>query len=143
MTDAAGTRPTAIKLTVVLPTCVLLSEPAAEVHLDTVAGWYGILPRHADFATALVSGIFEYRTSDGDQRYVAADGGTAVKQGEDLVVATPHGATSADLDELERDVRERFQITDERERQMLAAMQRLEASLMHGMWEIAQKKPPA
>jgi F-type H+-transporting ATPase subunit epsilon len=130
---------TEIRLTVVLPTCVLLTESATQVHLNTVAGSYGILPRHADFTTALVSGIFEYRTVAGETRYVAADSGAAVKQGDEVVVATPYGATSANLHELELGVREHFAATDARERQLLEAMQRLEASLTHGVWELAHK----
>ena len=134
---------TEIQLTVVLPSCVLLTESAVQVHLNTVAGSYGILPRHADFATALVSGIFEYRTPGGEVRYVAADGGAAVKQGNEVVVATPYGATSTNLRELEAGVREHFAATDARERQLLEAMQRLEASLTHGMWELARKERSA
>lgn len=137
------TRATEIRLTVVLPTCVLLDEPTVQVHLNTVAGSYGILPRHADFATALVSGIFEYRTPGGEVRYVAADGGAAVKQGHDVVVATPYGATSTNLSELEAGVREHFAATDARERQLLEVMQRLEASLTHGVWELARKERSA
>jgi F-type H+-transporting ATPase subunit epsilon len=136
------TPPTQIHLLVVTPTGTLVDDSAAEVHLKTLAGYYGILPRHVDFATALVSGIFEYRTPDGERRYVAADGGAAVKQGGEVVVATSHGAASADLHELERGVAEHFEAIDDRERQMHAAMQRLEASLMHGMWKMARKDRP-
>lgn len=134
---------TEIQLTVVLPSCVLLTESAVQVHLNTVAGSYGILPRHADFATALVSGIFEYRTPGGEVRYVAADGGAAVKQGNEVVVATPYGATSTNLRELEAGVREHFAATDARERQLLEVMRRLEASLTHGVWELARKERSA
>jgi F-type H+-transporting ATPase subunit epsilon len=137
------TRATEIQLSVVLPTCVLLTESAVEVHLNTVAGSHGILPRHADFATALVSGIFEYRTPGGEVHYVAADSGAAVKQGNELVVATPYGATSTNLHELELGVRDHFASTDARERQMLAAMQRLEATLTRGVWELARKERSA
>jgi F-type H+-transporting ATPase subunit epsilon len=137
------TRATEIRLTVVLPTCVLLTETAAQVHLNTVAGSYGILPRHADFATALVSGIFEYRTPSGEARYVAADSGTAVKRGNEMVVATPYAVTSTNLRELEAGVREHFAATDARERQLLEAMRRLEASLTHGVWELARKERSA
>jgi F-type H+-transporting ATPase subunit epsilon len=128
-----------IHLLVVTPTGTLVDESAAEVYLKTVAGYYGILPRHADFATALTPGIFEYRMPGGEHHYVAADGGAAVKQGAEIVVATAHGASSTDLGELERGVQERFDSIDDRERQMHEAMQRLEASLMHGMWEMAHK----
>jgi hypothetical protein len=65
-----------------------------------------------------------------------------VKQAGEVVVATSHGAVSSDLHELQRGVAEHFESIDDRERQMHAAMQRLEASLMHGMWEMARKERP-
>jgi F-type H+-transporting ATPase subunit epsilon len=136
------TPPTQIHLLVVTPTGTVVNDAAAEVYLKTLAGYYGILPRHADFATALVSGIFEYRTPDDVRHYVAADGGAAVKQGGEVVVATSHGAVSCDLHELQRGVAEHFEAIDDRERQMHEAMQRLEASLMHGMWELARRERP-
>ena len=138
MTQAAE-----INLTVVLPTNILLTAAASEVYLNTLAGSYGILPHHVDFATALEPGVFEFRTPGGERRYVAMDGGAVVKQAAELIVTTPHGATSADLHELERGLRERFDAIDERERQMLAAMQRLEASLMHGLRDIARRERTA
>jgi F-type H+-transporting ATPase subunit epsilon len=129
-----------IHLLVVTPTGTLVDDSAAEVYLKTMAGYFGILPRHADFATALTPGIFEYRAVGGERYYVAADGGAAVKQGAEIVVATGHGAASADLSEVERGVAERFEAIDDRERQMHEAMQRLEASLMHGMWKMANNE---
>jgi F-type H+-transporting ATPase subunit epsilon len=122
---------------------VLFTESAVQVHLNTVAGSYGILPRHADFATALVSGIFEYRAVGGEAHFVAADSGTAVKQGNEVVIATPYAVTSTNLHELEVGVREHFTTTDARERELLEAMQRLEASLTHGVWELARKERSA
>jgi F-type H+-transporting ATPase subunit epsilon len=132
-----------IHLTVLLPGSTLLEDEASEVILRTVAGPFGILPRHIDFATSLVSGIFEYRTADGERRYVAADGGSAVKTGRDVLVATPDGVTGPDAGVLRTAMRERFALASEAEERAHDAMKRLEASLTHGLLELGREERSA
>ena len=49
-----------MKLTVWLPTEVLLDEEVTRISAEAQNGWFGLLPKHVDFVTALVPGVLTF-----------------------------------------------------------------------------------
>ena len=49
-----------MKLKVWLPTEVLLEEDVIRIKAEAENGWFGLLPRHVDFVTALVPGVMTF-----------------------------------------------------------------------------------
>ena len=74
------------RLRVLLPTEVLVDRPVAKLVAEGVDGWFGVLPRHADIATALAPGLLAYVEAGegGRERAVAIDAGVLVKLGRDV-----------------------------------------------------------
>ena len=107
----------------------MLDGPALRIVAEAENGSFCLLPRHCDFAAALVPGLFEYTPDDDDgaERYLAVDEGLLVKSGADVYVSTRHAVVGEDLESLKRVVEEEFAALDERERAARAAVDRLEA----------------
>lgn len=117
-----------MNLKVLLPSRVLLDEPADRIVAEAANGSFCLLPRHRDFATALVPGLLEF-TSDRDQSavFLAVDEGLLVKFGSDVFVSTRHAVRGDDLGSLRSIVAQDFVQLDERERAARTALARLEA----------------
>ncbi|MGD9856612.1 MAG: F0F1 ATP synthase subunit epsilon [Planctomycetaceae bacterium] len=116
-----------MQLRVSTPDRIVLEDVAARIIAEAENGAFCLLPRHRDFATALLPGLFEYTTEDGGQRFLAVDEGLLVKSGIDVSVSTRHAVVSQDLQSLMRVVEEEFTELDDRERAARAAVARLEA----------------
>lgn len=93
-------------------------------------GAFGMLPRHADYVTALAAGVLSYTGTDGIERFLGIDGGTLVKCGSEVLVSTRRAIAGTDLDDLRARVRAEFQAIDEEERAARAALARLEAGMI-------------
>lgn len=119
---------------VVLPSGVLLQEDIAKLVAEGQNGSFCLLPRHVDFASALVPGILALTRPDGEELFLAVDDGILVKRGREVLVATGN-AVEGRLGELRQAVRERSRRIGEREQQARVALDHLEASLVRRVFE--------
>jgi F-type H+-transporting ATPase subunit epsilon len=115
-------------------------EVDEEIHKVTAEGPDGsftLLPRHADFVSALAPGLLLYE-GRGGERLLAVNGGTLVKCGDEVLVSTPEAIRGRDLNELEKAVEESFENLDERESRARTALQKLEADLVRRFVELQE-----
>ncbi|MDA8230913.1 MAG: F0F1 ATP synthase subunit epsilon [Magnetospirillum sp.] len=95
-----------MKLRVSTPRAVVLEvDGVRSVRAEDASGGFGILSGHADLLTVLVPSVVSYRDGDGRERYVAVRGGVlVVRDGAEVLVATPEALAGEDLAQLERDI---------------------------------------
>jgi F-type H+-transporting ATPase subunit epsilon len=125
-----------VKLKVLLATEVLVDTEVTKVTAEARNGAFCLLPRHVDFATALVPGILSFQRDAGDEVFVALDGGILVKCGPEVLVSTRNAVTGPDLGQLKRTVEEKFEVLDERERTARSALAKIEAGFVRRFLEI-------
>jgi len=116
-------------LKVMLPTHILIDETVQKVTVEAENGSLTLLPRHIDFVTVLVPGLFQYVTDDDQEKYLAIADGMLVKRGFDLQVSTRNAVQDDDLETLAQTVRESFRQLDERERKARSVLAALETEL--------------
>ncbi|MEO1979803.1 MAG: F0F1 ATP synthase subunit epsilon [Fuerstiella sp.] len=119
-----------IHLQVLLPTEVLVDHMVSRVIAEAENGSFCLLPRHVDFVASLAPGILTYTDKDNRERYVGLAEGVLVKNGRDVLVSVEHGVEGDNLGELRDIVSCRFEAIDERERQAVLAVARLEADFV-------------
>ena len=123
-----------MRLKLVLPSGVLLHREVAKIVAEAPNGSFCLLPRHVDFASALVPGILSVLSLDGTEIFFAIDEGMLVKCGPEVLVST-WNAVRGPLGELKQTVQEQFRELGEREQKARSALGRLEASLVHQILE--------
>jgi len=119
---------------IILPSGILLEQEAVKIVAEAQNGSFCLLPRHIDFAAALVPGILALEEPDGEETFLAVDEGILVKCGAEVLVST-RNAVQGRLGELRRAVGAEFRVADERERQARLALDHLEASLVRQIFE--------
>lgn len=124
-----------MQLSVMTPTAVLADGPALKVIAEGLDGFFCLLPRHIDLATALVPGLLLYVTGEGETRYLGIDSGTLVKEGARVSVAVRNAFPSDDLEGLAERVDREFRHLDEQERTARTALARLEAGALRRLLE--------
>ena len=128
-------------LKILLPSEAFLQTEAARVIAEAENGFFCLLPRHVDFVAALVPGLLAYEDTAGQEHFVSVDEGILVKCGDEVLVSTRHAATGGELGELQRIVREQFEVLDDRERVSRSAAARLESSLVRRFMEFERHAP--
>lgn len=123
-------------LKILLPTEVFLETEATKIVAEAGDGFFGLLPRHVDFVSALVPGIFTYWDNDGNEIFIAIDSGLLVKYGQNVLVSTRNAVCGQDLDELETLINETFNVIDEQDRTARRAVSRMEADFIRRLVEI-------
>ena len=101
-----------------------------QVTAEAENGFFTLLPRHIDFVTALVPGIFFYLTTDGEEHFLALDEGILVKQGDLVYVSAVRAVAGDDLEHLEDLVVNELKILGESEKKARTVMARLEADTL-------------
>jgi len=125
-----------MRLTVWLPSEILVQEEVARIKAEAPNGWFGLLPRHIDFVTELVPSVLSFLRADGTEEYLAIDRGILVKCGPEVSVSTRAGVRGNNLDQLKKNVEARFRAEEEREKKTLASEVKLEANLVRGLLEL-------
>lgn len=125
-----------MRLTVRLPSEVLLNEEVIRINAEAQNGWFGVLPRHIDFVTALVPGILTFQSPGQPEEYLAIDRGILIKCGQSVSVSTRNAVRSADLSQLKHDVEIQFREREEREKTARAYQAKLEADLVRHLLEV-------
>lgn len=124
-----------MRLTVFLPSEILLEEPVDRIKAEAADGWFGLLPRHVDFVTALVPGVLTFQPCGKPEEYLAIDHGILVKCGPNVSLSTRNAVRGTILEKLKRDVELQFQARAEREKAARAYEARLEADLVRHLME--------
>ena len=128
-----------MNLKVLLPTEVLIDEEVRKVTAEAENGFFCLLPRHIDFATALIPGLLSFEDSEGRETFVAVDEGVLVKCGQSVIVSTRSAARGGELGELERIVAEKFMVLDEKEKTARTAMAKIEAGFVRRFLEVQKR----
>ncbi len=127
-----------MQLRIVSPIRVALDTSVAKLTAEAPSGAFGLLPRHVDFVSQLVTGILAYTPEDGTERFVALNGGTLVKCGDTVTVSTRNAILGDDLNTLQQKVRDEFHEITEHEREARAALARLEAGMVRRFIELEE-----
>ncbi len=130
-------------LKILLPTRLFVDQPALKVTAEAENGSFTLLPRHIDFVTLLVPGIFSFiPAEDNDEPiFMAMADGVLVKRGYDVMVSARNAVRGDDLGTLWQTVREEFQKLDEHERQARSIIAALEISLARQIATLGSRKP--
>ncbi|MDA8090491.1 MAG: F0F1 ATP synthase subunit epsilon [Nitrospiraceae bacterium] len=130
-----------MKLKILLPYKVFLDEEdVKKIVAEGGEGSFGLLPRHQDFVSLLVPGLLSYMDASGREIFVAVNGGTLVKAGEEVLVSTRGALKGPDLGQLRAAITSEFRTLDESERKARSALARLEADFVRRFMEFSEKK---
>jgi F-type H+-transporting ATPase subunit epsilon len=125
-----------MRLEVFTPTALLVEVAAVKVVAEGPEGFFGLLPRHIDLASALTPGLFVYVTAAGQERFLGIDEGVLIKRGAEVRVSVLDAFESDDLASLRAQVAHRFLSLDDHERAARTALARLEAGAILRALEI-------
>lgn len=129
-----------LRMHVIATTGFRLDATVSRIVAEAENGSFCLLPRHRDFAAAIVPGVLEYVTDDGAERYLAVDEGLLTKADTDVFVCSRHAVASDDLSLLERVVAEEFAVLDARERAARTAVARLEADFARQFLSLREER---
>lgn len=107
----------------------------SRVVVETSEGSIGFLEHRLDCVAALVPGILIYEAHAGEPVYVAVDEGAAVKTGADVLISVRHAIAGTDLSQLHETVKKQFLKIDEQERDVRAAVARMDGDLIRRVAE--------
>lgn len=127
-----------MRLRVFAPTRVVVDDDVTRVVVEATTGSFCMLPRHADLVAPLTTGLLSYVTDEGE-RFVAVDGGTVVKCGDEVRVSTPQAVASPELARVRLAIHEELWRRDEREQGARAALARLEADVLQTALELDER----
>ena len=120
-----------MNLRILLPFGVFAEKSdVMRVVADTTDGSFGLLPQRLDCVAALVPGILTYEAKDGVTVYVGIDQGVLVKAGAQVTVSVRRAMGGSDLGQLKDAVERDFLKLDEQERNVRAAVAKMETGLM-------------
>ena len=119
-----------MNLKVLLPFRIFLNlEGVSGIVAETREGSFGLLPHRLDCVAALVPGILAYTLGD-DIAYLAVDQGVLVKSGADVMVSVRQAIQGTTLSELHETVKREYLSLDRQERDVRAAVARMESALL-------------
>lgn len=124
-----------LTLRVVTPASVVVDREVDQVSAESTVGWFTMLPRHLDAVVDLVQGLVVFMVN-GRETFLAVDGGTLVKCGLAVDIATSEAFFGASARELQRELRMSFAELDDRERSARWALARLEGDVTRGLLEL-------
>jgi F-type H+-transporting ATPase subunit epsilon len=119
-----------MNLMVLIPSETLVDRPVAKVVAEAPNGFFCLLPRHVDFATAIVPGLLAYMTETGEEIFLAVDAGILIKQADRVWVSTRNAVAGEDLDRLEEAVTQQFRQRDAEEEKAQQAMNKIQAGFV-------------
>lgn len=129
-----------MRLRIYLPSECFLEQAVSKVKGEGPGGGFCLKPRHIDYVTALVPGLFSYEDETGRESFLAVDRGTLVKQGRELLIATPR-AVAGELGRLSEEVEAMRSAHQEQERQHRSSAAQLEAGFLRRLMEFSPRGP--
>ena len=127
-----------MKLKVVTPIGIALRAEIQKLDFEALDGYFTLLPKHQDFATAMPANIMTYQTSDGFLHYIACNKGILVKKGDAIYVSVHKAVLSENLDELSQTIEIEFKNEDEQRKEVNTAMAKLEVGLSRGFMQLKE-----
>jgi len=124
-----------MRLTVRMPAEVLFEEEVSRIRAEAGNGWFGLLPKHIDFVTALVPGVLTFQPAGKPEEYLAVDHGILVKCGPEVSISTRNAVRGPDLELLKKNVETQLRERQEREKQARALEAKLETDLVRTLLE--------
>lgn len=124
-----------MKLTVWLPSEVLLEEEVVRIKAKAENGWFGMLPKHVDFVTALLPSVLTFQAAGKPEEYLAIDHAILVKCGPEVKISTRNAVRGTSLDQLKQDVETQFLAREELEAKARAWAAKLETELVRRLLE--------
>ena len=119
-----------MNLKILLPFRIFLDlKQVSRIVAETREGSFGLLPHRLDCVAALVPGILAYTLGD-DIAYLAVDQGVLVKSGADVMVSVRQAIQGTSLSELHETVKREYLSLDRQERDVRAAIARMESALL-------------
>ena len=120
-----------MRLKVLLPYQVFVDEAeVSRIVAETSAGSFGLLPHRLDCVAALVPGVLVYQSGADAEVCLAVDEGVLVKTGADVCISVRSALRGTDLARLRDEVTQQFEQQDEQDRDLRAAMARLEGGFL-------------
>jgi F-type H+-transporting ATPase subunit epsilon len=127
-------------LKVLLPSRIFLDlERVSRIVAETRKGSFGLLPHRLDCVAALVPGILAYTLGD-DTAYLAVDQGVLVKSGADVLVSVRQAIQGTTLSELHETIKREYLSLDRQERDVRAAVARMESALLGRFTELRHER---
>lgn len=127
-----------MKLTVFTPLGTVLKTKIRKVTVETLGGYYTLLPKHVDIAAAMRASIVAYTTDDNVDKYVACHRGIVVKKGENVTLTVQNAVVGDTLDELSDVINREFKKDDENRKELNSAMARLELGIIRGFGQLSK-----
>ena len=103
-----------MRLKVMTPTRIVVDESASKITAEALNGSFCLLPRHIDFLAALVPGILFFENRDGQETFVAVDGGVLVKCADEVSVSTRMAVPGRELESLRQTLDQEMLRQDEK-----------------------------
>jgi F-type H+-transporting ATPase subunit epsilon len=125
-----------MRLKVFLPSEILIDEEVIKIVAEAQNGFFCLLPRHIDYLSTLVPGIFYYFSPDGSEKFLAVDQGILVKCGLEVLVSIRNAVQGPELGVLEKMIKEQFEVEEEREIATNLAFSKLEANFVRRFMEV-------
>ena len=125
-----------MKLTVFTPLGTLLKCKINKINFETLNGYYTLLPKHIDFASALETNVVSYTDENGTEKYMACHRGIIVKKGDIVTITTQNAVTGDTLNELTNVIEREFKQNDEQRKEINSAMARLEIGIIRGFGQL-------
>jgi F-type H+-transporting ATPase subunit epsilon len=120
-----------MNLKILLPYRIFAQKSdVSRIVAETSDGSFGLLPNRLDCVAALVPGILIYTTQADGTVYVAVDEGVLVKNGAEVLVSVRRAISGINLGELHESIRREFQMVDARDREVRAAVAKMEGAIV-------------
>lgn len=121
-----------MNLIIFTPSGKILQENVKKVTVETLGGYYTLLPKHVDFVSAMKSNIVTYADESGAEKYAACHRGIVVKKADTVTISVQNAVLGDTLDELTQVVQYEFRENEEKRKEFNTAMARLELGLIKG-----------
>ena len=130
-----------MNLKVLLPYQVFADKAdVLRIEAETSDGSFGLLEHRRDCVAALAPGILAYQASGCPVVYLAVDRGVLVKAGALVLVSVRRAIEGTSLGELHDAIKRQFLTLDEQERDVRAAIARMEGSFMRHLQDYAHER---
>ena len=128
------------ELKVWLPAEMLFEEEVSRIRAEAENGWFGMLPKHIDFVTALVPGVMTFRALRQAGRVPRGRPRHPGEVRRGSPVSTRKAVRGTSLDELKQEVERQFLAQQEREKAARALEAKLEADLVRRLLEVEKMR---
>lgn len=127
-----------MKLTVFTPFGMVLQQRINKVTVETLNGYYTLLPKHVDFAAAMPINIVSYEQENGESSYIACYQGIVVKKKDVVTITVQNAVEGRTIQELKEVIRRDFKQHNESRKELNLAMARLELGIVRGFGKLSR-----